>query len=111
METGEGLYKYKECVNIPPLLFIDDAIAVSECGPDSVTVNALIQSKVEMKNLKLGHSKCFKMHIGRNAICCPVLKIEDKIMLTSNREKYLGDIITSDCKINVSVQEKYNKSI
>ena len=44
LESGEGLYLYKECVNIPPLLMIDDAIAVSECGADSVTVNALIKS-------------------------------------------------------------------
>ena len=59
LETGEGVYKYKDCINIPPLLMIDDAIAVSECGPDSIKVNALIQSKVKMKNLRLGHSKCF----------------------------------------------------
>ena len=32
-------------------------------------------------------------------------------MLTSNREKYLGDIITSDCKINSNVEERYNKGI
>ena len=64
LETGEGLYKYNECLNIPPLLMIDDAIAVTECGPESVKVNAIIQSKVDMKNLRLGHNKCFKMHVG-----------------------------------------------
>ena len=26
LETGEGVYQYKECVNIPPLLMIDDAM-------------------------------------------------------------------------------------
>ena len=44
LESGEGLYLYKEYVNLPPLLMIDDAISVSECGADSVTVNALIKS-------------------------------------------------------------------
>ena len=105
LQTGEGLYRYKECVDIPPLLMIDDAIAVSECGVDSVTVNALIQSKVQMKNLRLGHNKCFKMHIGKNKECCPLLKVEDEIMLTSDRERYLGDIISSDCKINANIEE------
>ena len=63
--TGEGLYQYRECLNIPPLLMIDDAIAVSECGADSVVVNALIQSKVEFKNLRLGKSKFFECMWGK----------------------------------------------
>jgi hypothetical protein len=109
--NGEGLYKYKECLNIPPLLMIDDAIAISECGVDSVKVNAIIQSKVDMKNLKLGHSKCFKMHVGKNASCCPILKVEDKEMLSSSREKYLGDILTSDCKISSNIEERVNKGM
>ena len=90
---------------------IDDAISVSDCGPDTVTVNAIIQSKVDLKNLRLGHSKCFKMHVGKNTNCCPDLKIQDKMMLTSNREKYLGDIISTDCKINENILERYNKGI
>ena len=88
-----------------------NAIAVSECGAESVTVNALMKSKVEMKNLRLGHSKCFQMHIGRNKTCRPILKIQEKIMLTSDRERYLGDIISSYCKINDNVEERYNKGI
>ena len=111
LETGEGVYQYKECVNIPPLLMLDDAIAISECGPDSIKVNALIQSKVRMKNLRLGHSKCFQMHIGKDKTCCPVLQVRDEIMLTSEREKYLGDIISSSCKINDNIDERYNKGI
>ena len=32
-------------------------------------------------------------------------------MLTSEREKYLGDIISSSCKINDNIEERYNKGI
>jgi hypothetical protein len=32
-------------------------------------------------------------------------------MLTSSREKYLGDIITSDCKKNSNIEEIYNKGM
>ena len=87
LETGEGVYKYKDCINIPPLLMIDDAIAVSECGPDSIKVNALIQSKVKMKNSRLGHSKCFRMHVGKNKTCCPVLHVRDEIISMSIRKE------------------------
>ena len=51
------------------------------------------------------------MHVGKNAACCPVLKVQDKEMLTSKREKYLGDILTNDCKINSNIDERYNKGI
>ena len=40
-----------------------------------------------------------------------MLKVQEKPMLTSNREKYLGDLITSDCKINYNIEERYNKGI
>ena len=51
------------------------------------------------------------MHVGRNKGCCPILKVQEKDMLTSNQEKYLGDIISSDCKIIANVEERYNKGI
>ena len=53
-------------------------LSLSECGADSVTVNDLMESKVEMKNLRLGHGKCFQMHVGRNKTCCPILKITER---------------------------------
>ena len=53
LESGEGLYEYKECVNVPPLAMIDDILAVSECSVESVELNALIQSKIAQKNLQL----------------------------------------------------------
>jgi hypothetical protein len=64
-----------------------------------------------MNSLRLGHAKCFKMHVGKNAACCPVLKVQDKEMLTSKREKYLGNMLTNDCKINSNIDEGYNKGI
>jgi hypothetical protein len=51
------------------------------------------------------------MHMGKNASCCPILKVEDKDMLNSSREKYLSDILTSDCKINFNIEERVNKGM
>ena len=56
-ECLEGLYSYKECVNIPPLAMIDDILAVSKCSVETVKLNALIQSAVMHKNLQLGSDK------------------------------------------------------
>ena len=111
IETGECLFKYKECFDIPPLAMIDDILAVSDCSVESVKLNAIIQSKVAHKNLELGPDKCFKLHVGQQSDCCPTLKIDEEIMLSSCKEKYLGDILTTDGRIDANIEERYNKGI
>ena len=72
-ECAKTMFQYKDCVKIPFLTFVDDALSVTECGPDSVKMNAYMTSKVDTKRLELGQNKCFKMHIGNNASSCPTL--------------------------------------
>ena len=62
-EDDDRLYKYIGYVRIPSLAPIDDALTISACGPNSIFMNAAVQSKVNNKRLELGHSKCFKMHV------------------------------------------------
>ena len=57
IEAGEGLFKYKDCVNITPLIMMDDVLAISSCGNDSVKLNAIVQSKIETKQLMFGTNK------------------------------------------------------
>ena len=45
--TQQLLYRYKNTTSIPPLSLIDDIISVSTCSSESVSMNALIQSKLE----------------------------------------------------------------
>ena len=105
------LYKYKKCISIPPLSLIDDIIAITVCSADSVKMNAMIETKIAGKQLSIGHKKCFQMHIGNQTTCCPFLHVNKKEMLTTKSEKYLGDILSSDAKIDINVQERYNKGI
>ena len=52
------------------------------------------------------------MHVGKQKDnCCPELKIENEEMLSSSKEKYLGDVLTTDLKINSNIEERYNKGI
>ena len=110
-ELAGTMYKYKDCVHIPVLTFVDDALSITECGPDSVKMNAYVQSKMDTKKLKLGVKKCKKMHIGRDDWTCPSLKVQDKEMLSSEQEKYLGDIITSDAKIDENIHMRHEKGM
>ena len=81
IETGEGLFKYKDCVNIAPLIMIDDVLAISSCCNDCFKLNAIVQSKIETKQLMFGTKKCLKLHIGRKCVATyPTLKVHDQEM-------------------------------
>ena len=57
-----------------------------------------------------GPSKCFKMHVGYNCkSTCPTLKVHGQEMMQVNKEKYLGDYLTNDGKINVNISERQAK--
>ena len=110
IENGEGLFKYKDCVNITPLIMIDDVLAISSCGNDSVKMNAIVHSKIDTKQLMFGPKKCFKLHIGSKCTTtCPTLKVHGQVMKSVEKERYLGDILSNDGKININIQERQNK--
>ena len=111
IEHSKIVYKFKGFVNIPPLEFIDDVITLTKCSTDSIKMNALVQSKIECKKLELSESKCFKMHLGKENINCPNLKIKNKDMKTTSSERYLGDILTSDCKVDENVKMRHDKGL
>ena len=54
---NQGLFKYKNVLNIMPLALIDDCLGFSKCGTDTVELNAIINSKIYSKKL---HVACFK---------------------------------------------------
>ena len=64
-QLSQALYKFKGFLPIPPLIMIDDILTVSRCGFDSLLLNSLVMSKMDMKRLELGASKCFQLHIEK----------------------------------------------
>ena len=65
LENDKCTYKYKEKVDIPPLIIIDNLIAISECGPKTALVNSFISTKTAIKKLQFGAEKCTKIHVDK----------------------------------------------
>ena len=74
-------------------------------------MNALIQSKVQCKKLELSETKCFQMHIGKDTLNCSNLEVNGKVMKTTNKEKYLGDVLSNSGKNDENVQMRYEKGM
>merc|ERR1712126_138639 len=86
---SDHIYKYKNCVEIPPLTFIDDTIGISSCGLDSALMTSQLNAQSNLKKLVYGSNKCHKMHIGKKNVLCTISTID-----TWNQEK-AGDTVKS----------------
>ena len=70
LQREEYLYKYKDKIGIPPLIMVDDVLTVSECGIETVKVNAYINARFEQKRLELNENKCYQIHaVKQNKEC------------------------------------------
>ena len=99
-------------MSIAPLSLIDDIIAITKCSSDAVVMNAFIETKTEDLQLKLGVKKCCQMHIGcKSSLTCPTLKVQNQEMMKSDKQQYLGDILSTDGKVDFNITERYNKGV
>ena len=108
-DKNKLLYWYKGVVAVPPLCMVDDVLAVQTCSEASVEVNAVVNSFIELKKLRLSKTKCSKIHVGKSTNCCPDLKIHENHMKSSDQERYLGDQINRTGKIKVTIEERVAK--
>ena len=111
VEHSEMLYKYKGFVKIPPLGFVDDVLTITKCSLNSIKMNALMLSKVQCKRLELSETKCVKMHLGKDTLNCPNLEVNGKEMKITDKEKYLGDLLSSSGKMDDNIQMRHDKGM
>ena len=113
---------------------VDDLLCISECGHKTSMLNSFINHKTNRKKLQFGVDKCKKLHIGKNRedYKCKDLFVDGwklktvtnvatgenaiketyegpENIETTDSEKYLGDIISSDGKNTKNIINRQNK--
>ena len=134
IKENKLLYNYKNELGIPPLGMVDDVLAVSLCGSDSVAMNAFLCQKTSMKRLQYGPDKCHQLHVGKSKDLCPELYIEEWKLTKKDElktgidnlvdeldeqhniekvleDKYLGDILSVDGKNTKNIAAKISKAM
>ena len=114
---NKHVYKYKNIASVIPLSMVDDLLAVSQCGFQSVEVNTSINTLIELKKLefhvpekdKVG--KCHFLHIGKPNLYCPGMKVHGVDAEQIHETTYLGDIIRDDGKNSSNIKHRVNKGI
>ena len=93
-------------------MMIDDVLSVNKCGVESLKMNAMVLSKMATKRLELGASKCYQLHVGKAVSTCHSLQVDTGLsMQQATRQRYLGDIVSSDTKIDANIQMRYDKGL
>ena len=107
-------YKYKNDaeISIGVLGMVDDTLAITECGKDSIKKNAAINSFIETRRLEMHEDKSVVIHIGKQEKCkhtCPELKVHDSKMPATAVTKYLGNYVNSKGTHTTTIEERRNK--
>ena len=84
----------------------DDVLSVATCSNSSVVSNATINAFMELNKLKLAAQKCAKIHIGKEHIECPTLKVHEHEMKHSSAEKYLGYIVSEKGTLDDTIRDR-----
>ena len=110
-ENEDLIYKYKNVVEIPSLGMVDDMLTIQKCSEKSVKMNSVINAFIESKKLKLSETKCHRIHIQKhqnNEKGCKKLKVHEKEMCESDKQKYLGDIVDESGKLRNTIEDRKN---
>ena len=105
------LYYYKGDVGILPLAMMDDLLAISNCGRESVKNNGFLNAKTKVKKLQFGGDKCHKMHVGKKHYLCPELAVDNWELRKVNKLEAgitnLEDVFVGDFEMENVDSEKY----
>ena len=116
-QNSGQFYLYKNIARIIPLAMIDDLISVRSCGFQSLETNITINTIIELKKLEFHvpngnkKSKCHFLHIGKENIGCPGMKVHGIKAGRVTEAVYLGDIIREDGKIISNIKSRVKKGL
>jgi hypothetical protein len=103
------LYKYHG-VPIPPLGMVDDILTVTDASLTG-KMNKQVNTFMESKKLILSEKKCIRIHIGKSHEKCPELNVHEAKMKTGEKEKYLGDTISSKGTLDATIESRRAKGL
>ena len=105
----ELLFYYKGVVACPPLQMVDDVLAVQKCSPQSVQVNTVFNTFMELEKLTLSKTKCHNLHMGKHRSTCRNLQVHGSPMHEAKSEKYLGDIVHKSGSLKPNIAKRLSR--
>ena len=98
------IYMYKGVVKVPVLGMVDNVLNLAKCSEQALLSNSTINTFMEQNKLAAG--KCSRVHVRKKVDQCHLLKIHEENMNYSDLERYLGDFISSNGKIDSTINDR-----
>ena len=73
LKESKLLYSYKNGLGVPPLAMVDDVLAVSRCGVESVE----LKKRQGGKLVQFGPDRCHQLLVGKIKMKCPDCYIDE----------------------------------
>ena len=108
-KNPEMLFYYKNLVGTPPLQMVDNIMSIQRCSSKSLNINTAINTFIDLEQLTLSRNKCHNIHIGKQNVECPALKVNGHKMKNSAQETYLGDVIDQSAKQKLNIENRKAK--
>ena len=64
---------------------------------------------IDLEKLTLSKKKCHNIHIGKQNVKCPALKVHGNKMENSTQERYLGDIVHNSGTNKASIDKRKSR--
>ena len=116
-EERENLDTHKNLVKLPVPSMVDDMLAVSTCGHESLSTNTHINAQIELEKLRFhapdaqGKTKCHNLHVALEKSTCPDLKVHGSKMQLVAEDTYLGDLVRADGKNDSNIRHRVSKGL
>ena len=72
-------------------------------------LNSAINTFIDLEKLTLSKKKCHNIHIGKQNVKCPALKVHGNKMENSTQERYLGDIVHNSGTNKASIDKRKSR--
>ena len=96
-------YLYRNSIEIPKMVFLDDILDISKCGRHTKEIHEFTNNELTKRKFQMSIDKCKRMHFGKQVSKCEDLfidkwsvKCEDIDLDIFQRDTYEGKILISD---------------
>ena len=96
-------YLYRNSIEIPKMVFLDDILDISKCGRHTKEIHEFTNNELTKRKFQMSIDKCKRMHFGKQVSKCEDLfidkwtvKCEEIDLDIFQRDTYEGKILISD---------------
>ena len=109
IENPHRNFKLNNDFSIGCMEWVDDVLSVTTGTRNQISVLNSVDEFAKKSKLEWGASKCQVMQVGRKVMTPDEWQLGERMIKNTTSYRYLGDIVTSNNRNKMNLEEKENK--